>query len=372
MLRTIFCVAAVLTASLNRQVAAQTFQNGRAPLVVGQTQDVRLEIALADAQPANRTAVVQGLPSATTIKLRLDHISGANVPLGAIVVIRDASNNEVARYAGAELVKERRIWTPLIKGTSAQVEVAGQPQAGAEFRVLIGAVASNVPPLKPTLNIVRDFDLENIEYIRVNQPEMFVASRPVAKISFVSSEGPAACTGFMVTDDWMLTNHHCINTDEICKSADVIFGFNKSDSPLGDEMQKCLRLVDNDEDLDAALIEVAGSPGKRWGFLSFSDSIPTLNEAAVVVQHPAGFPKFVSRIDCVVSTMPADGVKIGKESDFGHSCDTMDGSSGSPVLRRADLKVMGLHHWGFVDQVEKWSAENRAVQIRFIRERFGL
>ncbi|SRR5713226_3611706 len=372
MLRTKFCVAAVLTAAINWQVAAQTFQNGRAPLVVGQTQDVRLEIALAYAQPGNRTAVAQGLPSATTIKLRLDHVSGPNVPPGAIVVIRDAGNNEVARYAGEKLAEERRIWTPLIKGTAAQVEMAGQPQAGAEFRVLIGAVASNVPPLKPTLNIVRDFDLENIEYIRANQPEIFVASRPVAKISFVISEGPAVCTGFMVSDDRMLTNHHCINTDEICKSADVIFGFNKSDSPLGDEMQKCLRLVDKDEDLDAALIEVAGSPGKRWGSLAFSDAIPTLNEAAVVVQHPAGFPKFVSRIDCVVSTMPADGVKVGKESDFGHSCDTMDGSSGSPVLRRADLKVMGLHHWGFVDHGGKWSAENRAVQIRFIKERFGL
>ncbi len=319
MLRTKFCVAAVLTAAINWQVAAQTFQNGRAPLVVGQTQDVRLEIALAYAQPGNRTAVAQGLPSATTIKLRLDHVSGPNVPPGAIVVIRDAGNNEVARYAGEKLAEERRIWTPLIKGTAAQVEMAGQPQAGAEFRVLIGAVASNVPPLKPTLNIVRDFDLENIEYIRANQPEIFVASRPVAKISFVISEGP-----------------------------------------------------DKDEDLDAALIEVAGSPGKRWGSLAFSDAIPTLNEAAVVVQHPAGFPKFVSRIDCVVSTMPADGVKVGKESDFGHSCDTMDGSSGSPVLRRADLKVMGLHHWGFVDHGGKWSAENRAVQIRFIKERFGL
>jgi hypothetical protein len=50
----------------------------------------------------------------------------------------------------------------------------------------------------------------------------------------------------------------------------------------------------------------------------------------------------------------------------------MDGSSGSPVLRRADLKVIGLHHWGYVDHVEKRSAENRAVQIRLIKERFGL
>lgn len=366
------CVAAVLMAMLGCQVAAQTGEEGRAPLIDGQLQDVKRELSSLDSAPDGRITVIQGRATARTIKLRLEHIPGSNAPSGVAVVVRDAGNNEVARYTAEKLAEERYVWTPEIRGRSALVEVTGSTPAGAEFRVLIAAVASHVPPSKPTLNIVRDFDLENIEYIRANQPEIFVASRPVAKISFVSSEGPAACTGFMVSDDRMLTNHHCINTDEICKSADVIFGFNKSDSPLGDEMQRCLRLVDKDEDLDAALIEVAGSPGKRWGSLAFSDAIPTLNEAAVVVQHPAGFPKFVSRIDCVVSTMPADGVKVGKESDFGHSCDTMDGSSGSPVLRRADLKVMGLHHWGFVDHVEKWSAENRAVQIRFIKERFGL
>src|SRR4051812_30152107 len=121
MLRAMVCVAAVLT--INWQVAAQTSQSGRAPLIVGRTQDVRLEIVLTDAQPGNRTAVAQGLPSATTIKVRLDHVGGPNVPAGAIIVIRDAGNNEVVRYAGEKLAEERQIWTPLIKGTAAQVVV---------------------------------------------------------------------------------------------------------------------------------------------------------------------------------------------------------------------------------------------------------
>ena len=237
---------------------------------------------------------------------------------------------------------------------------------------MITAIASHVPPAKPTLNIVRDFDLEDIEYIRLNQPDIFDAGRPVAKIAFVSNKGPAVCTGFMISESRMLTNHHCINNDEICKSADVIFGFHKPSDPLGEEVQKCLRLVDEDEELDAALIEVAGSPGTRWGSLAFSDGDANVPEPTVVVQHPAGFHKFVSRKDCVVSTMPADGVKEGEGSDFGHSCDTMEGSSGSPVLRRADLKVVGLHHWGFVANDQKWSAENRAVQMGLIKKRFSL
>lgn len=39
--------------------------------------------------------------------------------------------------------------------------------------------------------------------------------------------------------------------------------------------------------------------------------------------------------------------------------------------RRADLKVVGLHHWGFVVEVDKWSKENRAVQISLIKKRLG-
>lgn len=370
MSRRVSCAVAVLAATLSCQAAAQTWQQGRAPLIDGQVQEVRYEISSSDGQPGTKVAVVSGLSTARAIKFRLDYVPGSSVASGVAVLVRDAGNNEVARYPAEKLAEERSIWTPLIRGSTAQVEVTGQAPAGAELRVLINTVASHVPPAKPTLNIVRDFDLEDIEYIRINQPEIFEASRPVAKISFVSSKGPAVCTGFMVSDNRMLTNHHCINTDEICKSADVIFGFNKSRDLLGEEMQRCLRLIDKDEKLDAALIEIAGSPGIRWGSLAFSDSDPTVHEPAVVVQHPAGFHKFVSRIDCVVSTMPADGVIPG--SDFGHSCDTMEGSSGSPVLRRADLKVVGLHHWGFVDNDPKWGAENRAVQISLIKKRFGL
>lgn len=370
MSRRSICAAVALTAVLIGQAAAQTFQDGRAPLIVGQVQEIRREISSLDDRPDTRLALISGLPTARTIKLRLEVVPGQAAATGITVVVRDAGNNEVARYPGEKLVDERTVWTPLIKGATAQVEVTGQAAAGTELRVLINAVASHVPPAKPTLNIVGAFDLEDIEYIRINQPDIFAAGRSVAKITFVSSEGPAACTGFMVSDDRMLTNHHCINTDEICRSADVIFGFDKPEDLLGEEIRKCVRLIDKDEKLDAALIEVAGSPGTRWGSLALSDGHPAVPEPTVVVQHPAGFHKFVSRKDCVVSTMPADGVIPG--SDFGHTCDTMDGSSGSPVLRRADLKVVGLHHWGFVDNDEKWKAENRAVQIGLIKTRFGL
>ena len=365
-----YTIILVAMAALHGQVEAQPAQDGRSPVIVGNVEQHGHRISLSG-KNGSPSVIASGVPTATAIKLRLEYVDGSDVPPGVAVVVRDSSHHEVARYAGERLAEERWLWSPLIKGAAATVEVVGSAPPPAEFRVVVAAVASNVPPAKPTLNIVRAFDLEDIEYIRVNQPEIFAASRAVAKISFVTSKGSAACTGFLVGESQLLTNHHCISTQDLCKSADVIFGFDKPEMTLGQEMQKCLRLIDKDEGLDAALLEVAGSPGQRWGVLGFSaGGDPAVPEAAVVVQHPAGFQKFVSRIDCVVATMPADGVT--KEADFGHSCDTMDGSSGSPVLRREDLKVIGLHHWGFVAGDAKWKAENRAVQISRIKARFGL
>ena len=135
------CAAAALTATLSWQVAAQTFQDGRAPLIDGQVQELRLEVSSLDGSPGNRTAVVPGLPTARIIKLRLEHVRGSNVPPGIVVVVWDANNNEVVRYSGEKLAEERLVWTPLVRGATARVEVTGQAQAGAEFRVLITAVA---------------------------------------------------------------------------------------------------------------------------------------------------------------------------------------------------------------------------------------
>jgi V8-like Glu-specific endopeptidase len=87
-----------------------------------------------------------------------------------------------------------------------------------------------------------------------------------------------------------------------------------------------------------------------------------------MVQHPAGEPKQVSRKGCFVSALSAQGVS--EKTDFGHKCDTLGGSSGSPVLNE-QFAVVGLHHFGF-EGADPWRDQNRAVSIDLIRNAFGL
>ena len=88
------CVAIVLTAMLGCQVSAQTFQEGRAPLIDGQVQDVKKELSSLEGPPGGRIAVIYGLPTARTIKLRLEHVAGSSVASGVAVLVRDAGSNE--------------------------------------------------------------------------------------------------------------------------------------------------------------------------------------------------------------------------------------------------------------------------------------
>ena len=51
-------------------------------------------------------------------------------------------------------------------------------------------------------------------------------------------------------------------------------------------------------------------------------------------------------------------------NDFGHVCDTLGGSSGSPVVESTDGAVVGLHHWRWPDGAKL--PENQAVHIALI------
>ena len=52
--------------------------------------------------------------------------------------------------------------------------------------------------------------------------------------------------------------------------------------------------------------------------------------------------------DCQLAGVDRVGVKKDDKSDFGHKCDTLGGSSGSPVMDWTTGLVVGLHHFGFL------------------------
>lgn len=197
--------------------------------------------------------------------------------------------------------------------------------------------------------------------------------RAIARLRFmVAGEGQATCTAFLVGERLMLTNQHCIATDDERGSALVDFFYDADDSAASG--LRVAEIVATDRGLDYTLLRLAADPPAGAGRLHFAPLTWTWASTAsplVIVQHPSGLPKRVSIADCVTEGRPRVGAAAGDPSDFGHFCDTLGGSSGSPVMDWASGDVVGLHHFGFlagsqdpVNQAVAHARILRDIQVR--------
>jgi len=192
-------------------------------------------------------------------------------------------------------------------------------------------------------------------------------ARSVAKLDFPIGDKLASCTGFMVTADLLLTNHHCVSTIDTCFGTVAVFGYQRdaSGQVMPTKQYDCLAVVATSKDRDYSLLRIDGGPGApgEWGSLRLDPSaVLAKGQALYLVQHPAGEPTRVALAGCDVTTPQAAASPDAAEEDFGHQCDTESGSSGSPVLDLSS-RVVGLHHLGFDAKLPRWSRENRAVHI---------
>lgn len=221
-----------------------------------------------------------------------------------------------------------------------------------------GTVLSRQDP-----NQIRDKDISAY----AGNAAMMGVAKSVAKLNFPAGGKLVTCTGFMVTADLLLTNHHCVNTIDTCFGTVAIFGYqrNATGHVLPTKQYDCIAVIKTSKKYDYSLLQIDGSPGAatEWGVLGFGPSSALADRQPLyMVQHPSGEPKRIALDNCNVSTPRAAGAVASVESDFGHKCDTESGSSGSPVLDLSH-RVVGLHHLGFDGEVDRWSRENRAVYI---------
>jgi V8-like Glu-specific endopeptidase len=275
------------------------------------------------------------------------------------LVVRDRNGRAVETVAKADVGGRSEFWTGIINGDFARVEVlASERPAG--LRLKIAEIAFQKSMGAPFSISLPDDREPIIKY--KNIPSIYSKARAVAKLTFVVGANTAMCTAFLIDNDRMLTNEHCINQHSTCETMTAIFGYQigENGSVNDGEQHRCTRFIGSDRVLDVAMIQVAGKPGLVWGNLQLTARDIVKDEQAYMIQHPAGEPKQISRKDCSVVTAQADG--NGAATDFGHKCDTLGGSSGSPVLG-SDFAVIGLHHFGFDVRGDRWRDENRAVRM---------
>lgn len=182
------------------------------------------------------------------------------------------------------------------------------------------------------------------------------------------------CTGTLVSPTLVLTANHCIepDLDENIEVKEILmrFGYLSDLEAEGFTVPLVLQPVDNDSNLDFALLEIDRQLVSDVSkILDYAKPVPIVRadpdrrEELLIVHHPYGRPLRATRRFC----RGADSTTAERGARFPHQCDTLQGSSGAPILRASDLAIIGIHVQGGLDRFEGGSF-NWASRITQIAE----
>ena len=196
-----------------------------------------------------------------------------------------------------------------------------------------------------------------------SNPIEYERTRPVARLLMA---GSGLCTGWRVgSGNHLFTNNHCLDNEARLQDTEVWFNYQHTacDGSTLDSVVKVTgqSLLKTDYNLDYSLFTVNNFASiAGFGYFGLDVRSPSQGELIYIPQHGSGNPKELSiQSDqnngglCQIDTASANGRGTG--TDTGYFCDTIGGSSGSPVLASSSNNVIALHHFG--------GCENQGVRI---------
>ena len=330
------------------------------PLEARRERILAMDMKITDISPPRPlTVVAVPVPPApqpvASIRVRL-HLTNTGAGT-ATVVIADEGGTEIERVDTSRFV-DGVYWSAQVPGGLARLRlVAAVP--GVEVHA--DQFALPITDARPQAIVPPTDDSQPITHETVPaRAKLWGPS--IARLKFIAGGLGRVCTGFLLGRDLLLTNQHCISNGAEAATAVVEFGVDSAGAvPVSFRVTKVEAV---NEPLDYSLLRLSGDASK-FGRL-FVGPAATFALPLVVVQHPQGLPKKVAfPPNCSVGSTSVAGVN-DQLNDFGHSCDTLGGSSGSPVVEATDGTVVGLHHWRWPDGAK--IPENQAVHIALITQ----
>ncbi len=324
-------------------------------------------------------------PGAEFIKV---HFNRFNIPTGAYVTVTSENGNESYKYDGQ---KNKLATYNTKKGENGLNQFSAMSVFGDSAIVTLH-IPANVQWLnthkveidqfkagqsEPTSQAPKSSDIDPMSTCGVNErsdavcwassnPVEYERTRPVARLLM---NGSGLCTGWRVgAENHMFTNNHCLSTQSELSNTEVWFNYQKTTCG-GATFAGTVKVSGNvlfktDYDLDYTVFSVNDfATIAGFGHFGLDVRTPTKGETIYIPQHGSGNPKELSISSdqnanglCQIDVAIANGRGTG--SDTGYFCDTIGGSSGSPVLARSSNNVIALHHFG--------GCENQGVRIDLI------
>ena len=173
--------------------------------------------------------------------------------------------------------------------------------------------------------------------------------RSVGRLDVLTDKGVFPCTAFIVSKKYILTNYHCslgiLDNERIgatqIQATQFVAGYTRTGIDEGTKKYMVIpQPVETNKALDYAVLEVMGDPSQQFGQLKLASAMPTDGDPFWIIGHPMGEGQRISREKCKAN---APAVSAGK---LLHTCDTLPGNSGSPVIDAGLQQVVALHHAG--------------------------
>jgi len=171
------------------------------------------------------------------------------------------------------------------------------------------------------------------------------------------------CTGFLISDDVLMTNHHCIPSSGFARGVTVTFNHESGVVKNNFDSYDCSEFIGNNEELDFALLRCVGSPGSKYGFMTLDSTTVSLGEEIYVVQQNCDY---YNDRNCEYSKKISYGTVLKSDASVTHDADTLGGSSGSPIFNKSGHTVSAIHHAGLGNNGQGRGVENYGVPMKNI------
>ena len=205
--------------------------------------------------------------------------------------------------------------------------------------------------------IVGSVGWRDVQELNGDSPER-INSHTVAYLS-IPAKG-TRCTGFLVSDNVIMTNEHCVGRQSDANGLVAIFGREAGNAQSAWDVYDCSTLIGNSASLDYALLQCTGNPGATYGVAQLDDGNASRNEDLYVIHQNCDY---FSRPGCEPSKKYSPGRVTRVDSEVRHDADTLGGSSGSPVFRTSNHAVFALHHVGLGNRGDGRGTGNYAVKM---------
>lgn len=162
-------------------------------------------------------------------------------------------------------------------------------------------------------------------------------------IDYKDRKGSWQGSGFLISNNILLTNYHVLNSKDACENAICTFNFQMNEkgkiqsSKYYQLNPSRLFITSPQNDLDFAFVWVDGEPGKDFGYIPFLRHafVVKENDFANIIQHPGGKVKSIA--------LQNNQITFQKETVVHYTTDTLSGSSGALVANN-EWKAFALHH----------------------------